>query len=172
MPAYARGYGPVMTTAPQASADAERVVSASTTIDAPPEVVFAIVADPRQHPRIDGSGSVRGVITGPERLTAKGDTFGVNMRLFGLPYKIRNKVVEHEPDRRIAWRHFGAHRWRYELEPTPDGGTRVTETWDCTRYQPLAFAALKAAGFPERNRRGIEGTLVRLKAAAEADVRG
>lgn len=149
----------------------ERLVSASTTIDAPPEVVFAIVADPRQHPRIDGSGSVRGVVTGPERLTAKGDRFGVSMKLYGVPYQISNKVVEMEPDRRIAWRHFGAHRWRYELEPTGDGGTRVTETWDATRYSAPWFRALALAGFPERNRAGITATLARLKAAAEADAR-
>lgn len=150
---------------------ADRLVSASTIVDAPPEVVFAIVADPRQHPRIDGSGSVRGVVTGPERLTAKGDRFGVSMKLYGVPYRITNTVVEHEPDRRIAWRHFGAHRWRYELEPTEGGGTRVTETWDATRYGTRWFAALSAAGFPERNRAGITATLVRLKAAAEADAR-
>jgi uncharacterized protein YndB with AHSA1/START domain len=147
----------------------DRTVSQSTTVDAPPEVVFALVADPRQHPRIDGSGSVRGLIVGPDRLS-KGETFGVSMKLFGLPYKIRNRVVEFEPDRLIAWRHFGAHRWRYELEPTA-GGTRVTETWDCTRYDPASFAALRLLGFPERNRRGIAETLVRLKAAAEADAR-
>jgi hypothetical protein len=147
----------------------DRLVSDSTTIDAAPDVVFAIVADPRQHPRIDGSGSLQGVITGPERLSAKGDTFGMDMKLFGLPYKIRNKVVEFEQDRRIAWRHFGAHRWRYELEPTGDGGTLVTETWDATRYTSLVFAGLRALGFPERNRQGITGTLVRLKQAAEAD---
>lgn len=146
----------------------DRLVSDSTTIDAAPDVVFAIVADPRQHPRIDGSGSVRGVVTGPERLT-KGDTFGVSMKLFGLPYKIRNRVVELEENRLIAWRHFGAHRWRYELEPTADGGTRVTETFDYTRYDPISAAALRAAGFPERNRHGITETLVRLKRAAEAD---
>ncbi len=35
-------------------------VSASTTVAAPPATVFAILADPRQHPRIDGSGTVRG----------------------------------------------------------------------------------------------------------------
>ena len=80
----------------------DRLVSDSTTIDAPPAVVFAIVSDPRQHPRIDGSGSLQGVITGPERLTAKGDTFGMDMKLFGVPYKIRNLVVELEPDRRIG----------------------------------------------------------------------
>ncbi len=145
-----------------------RRVSSTTTIAAPPEVVFAIVADPRQHPRIDGSGSVRGVITGPDRL-ARGETFGVSMRLFGLPYAIRNTVVEYEPDRLIAWRHFGAHRWRYELEPVGEGRTRVTETFDYSRYHPALAAALRLAGFPDRNRSGIRGTLVRLAAAAEAD---
>jgi len=148
----------------------DRVVSASTTVAAPPEVVFAIVADPHQHPRIDGSGSVRGTIVGPDRLTEKGQTFGMRMRLFGLPYTITNKVVELEPDRRIAWRHFGAHRWRYELEPVPTG-TRVTETWDASRYDAASFAALRLLRFPERNRDGIAGTLVRLKEAAEADAK-
>lgn len=145
-----------------------QTVSASTTIAAPPAVVFAILSDPRQHARIDGSGSVQGVIDGPDRLT-KGDRFGVDMKLFGLPYKITNVVVEHEPDRRIAWRHFGGHRWRYELEPTADGGTRVTETFDYSRYKGLSKAFIEVLRFPERNRKGIEGTLERLKDAAEAD---
>jgi uncharacterized protein YndB with AHSA1/START domain len=145
-----------------------RLISDSTTIAAPPPVVFAIVADPRQHPRIDGSGSVRSIITGPERLE-KGATFGVAMKLFGVRYTISNRVVEFEEDRRIAWRHFGAHRWRYELEPTADGGTRVTETFDYSRYDPFWAAGLRAVGFPERNRRGITATLARLKQAAESD---
>jgi hypothetical protein len=146
----------------------DRLVSGSTTIAAPPHVVFAIVADPRQHARIDGSGSVRAMVTGPERL-AQGATFDVSMRLFGLPYRIHNRVVEFETDRLVAWRHFGAHRWRYLLEPVRDGGTRVTETFDYSRYHPLAAAGIRALGFPERNRAGIAGTLVRLKAAAESD---
>jgi uncharacterized protein YndB with AHSA1/START domain len=161
---------PLRSSDSESDSDSDRIVSASTTIAAAPEVVFAIVADPRQHPRIDGSGSVRGTITGPDRL-AKGQSFGISMKLFGLPYQITNKVVEFDPDRLIAWRHFGAHRWRYELTPTGDGGTTVTETWDCTRYAPLAFRGLRLAGFPERNRRGITETLVRLKVAAESDGR-
>jgi uncharacterized protein YndB with AHSA1/START domain len=144
-----------------------RIISASTTVAAPPEVVFAILADPRQHPRIDGSGTLRGTISGPERLT-KGAEFGMDMKMFGLPYKIRNRVVELDENRRIAWRHFGGHRWRYELEPV-DGGTRVTESFDYSHYNRLWSTFIEVTGFPGRNRAGIEETLVRLSAAAEED---
>jgi uncharacterized protein YndB with AHSA1/START domain len=146
----------------------EKTISASTTVDAPPATVFAILADPRQHSRIDGSGSVGSVIEAPERLTAKGDTFSVRMKIV-VPYRITNKVVELEEDRRIAWRHFGGHRWRYELEPLDDTSTLVTETFDFSRYNPVAAKVLALTGALARNRRGIEETLVRLKTAAEAD---
>ena len=147
----------------------DQTVSGRTTVDAPPHVVFAILADPRQHPRIDGSGSVQEITTGPDRLS-KGAEFGASMKLFGVPYGITNKVVEFEEDRLIAWRHFGGHRWRYELEQTDDGGTVVTETFDYSRHGRVARLIIDALGFPERNRRGIEATLVRLREAAETDV--
>lgn len=146
----------------------DQTVSARTTVDAPPHVVFAILADPRQHARIDGSGSVQDIISGPDRLS-QGAEFGASMKLFGVPYRISNHVVEFEEDRRIAWRHFGGHRWRYELEATDDGGTVVTETFDYSRYTGLSKLFVERLGFPERNRRGIEATLVRLREAAEAD---
>jgi uncharacterized protein YndB with AHSA1/START domain len=145
-----------------------RVISESVEVAAPPEVVFAILADPRQHARIDGSGSVQEMLRGPERLS-KGASFGMDMKLFGLPYKIRNTVVEFEEGRRIAWRHFGGHRWRYVLEPI-EGGTRVTESFDYSRYGLPQRLVIELAGFPERNRAGIAATLVKLKVAAEADV--
>jgi uncharacterized protein YndB with AHSA1/START domain len=147
----------------------DQLISESITVDAPPAVVFAILADPRQHHRIDGSGSVGSVLAGPDRITAEGQTFVVRMKLFGVPYVIRNRVVEFEPDRRIAWRHVTANRWRYELAPTADGGTHVTETFDRTRADRITDAVVRWAKFPERNREGIRGTLERLKQAAEAD---
>ena len=147
----------------------EKLISESITVDAPPEVVFAILADPRQHSRIDGSGSVGSVISAPERLTDTGQTFTVRMKLFGVPYVIRNRVVEFEADRRIAWRHFTANRWRYELRPTPDGGTTVTESFDTSRANGLTDTVVRWAKFYERNREGIVATLERLKKAAEAD---
>lgn len=145
------------------------LVSESITVDAPPDVVFAILAAPRQHSRIDGSGSVGSVISGPERISGKGDRFIVRMKLFGVPYVIQNRVVEFEPDRLIAWRHFTANRWRYELAPTADGGTTVTETFDMSRANRLTDVLVRRAKFPERNREGIIATLERLKKAAEAD---
>ena len=143
--------------------------SASITIDAPPAQVFDILADPRQHPRIDGSGSVRRSLSGPERLSL-GAEFGMDMRL-AAPYRIKNRVVEFEEGRRIAWRHFAPHRWRYELEPVGAGQTRVTETWDVSRYNRVGQVYLRLTRFPARNQRGIERTLERLKEAAEQDAR-
>jgi len=145
------------------------LVSDSVSIDAPPAVVFAILAAPRRHSRIDGSGSVQSVISGPERITGTGDRFVVRMKLFGVPYVIVNRVVEFQPDRLIAWRHFTANRWRYELAPTGDGGTTVTETFDMSRADPVTDAVVRWAKFPERNRHGITETLERLRKVAESD---
>jgi uncharacterized protein YndB with AHSA1/START domain len=144
-------------------------VSASTTIAAPAPTIFTILADPRQHARIDGSGTVRDAVDGPARLEL-GSTFGMKMKV-GAPYRTKNKVVEYDADRLIAWRHFGPHRWRYELEQV-DGGTRVTETWDVSHCNAINRWALGAMGYPKRHQRGIEQTLVKLKAAAEADAAG
>lgn len=146
----------------------QRLVTESITIDAPASVIFDILADPRQHSRIDGSGTVRGHTIGPDRLS-KGATFGAKMKQFGMPYKITNRVVEFEEDKRIAWRHFAGHRWRYLLEPLGDSQTEVTEQFDYTRYRKFAARGLEAAKFPVRNREGIQQTLRILKNTAEQD---
>ncbi len=146
-----------------------KIISETIDIEAPAEVVFAILADPRQHARIDGSGSLTELLRGPDRLS-KGATFGMDMKMFGAPYKIRNTVVEFTEDRQIAWRHFGGHRWRYVLEPTASG-TRVTESFDYSRYGLGARLVIELLGFPKKNRAGIAATLRKLKDAAEADAR-
>jgi uncharacterized protein YndB with AHSA1/START domain len=135
-----------------------RSVSRSVTVAAPPDEVFGLLADPRRHPEIDGSGTVRGRVRGPDRLHL-GARFGMRMHYL-LPYVISSTVVEFEEGRRIAWRHLGHHVWRYELAPAPDGGTQVTETFDwSTARSPRA---LELARIPQRNAESIEKTLTRL----------
>lgn len=137
---------------------AERTVSETIEVAAPPETVFALLADARRHPEFDGSGSVRRALAAPPRLFL-GAKFGMSMRI-GLPYTVRNTVVEFDEPRRIAWRHFGRHVWRYQLEPTA-GGTRVTETFD---YAPaLSPRLLERTGMVERNRGSVHATLLRLR---------
>ena len=142
-------------------------VTSGTWVDAPPAVVFAIVSDPRQHSRIDGSGTVRGSVSGPDALVL-GSEFGMDMKM-GAPYKIKNKVVEFEQDRLIAWRHVGLHRWRYELAPSGTG-TKVTETWDLRAY-PSPVRAVMRTLFGKKTQAAVDQTMVKLKAAAEADAR-
>jgi uncharacterized protein YndB with AHSA1/START domain len=135
------------------------VVSVSRVIAAAPAAIFDLLADPAQHARFDGSGSVRQARPdAPGRLTL-GAQFGMDMKI-GVPYRMTNTVVEFENDRRIAWRHFGGHVWRYELEPV-SGGTRVTESFDMTTAKsPFMLKLLRA---PQRNRTSIERTLERLE---------
>jgi uncharacterized protein YndB with AHSA1/START domain len=118
-----------------ASKDSETV---ERTIPAPPEAIFALLADPRRHKDIDGSGTVRDAKNLPDVLEL-GSTFGMSMKV-GLPYSMVSTVIEFEPNRVIAWqsrpvigkRLAGGRIWRYELEPV-EGGTRVRETWDISQ---------------------------------------
>jgi hypothetical protein len=135
------------------------LVSESRIIQAEPQRLFDLVADPAMHPRIDGSGSVREMRPGGPARLSLGATFGMDMKL-GAPYKITNTVVEFDEPRVIAWRHFNGHVWRYLFEPV-EGATKVTEQWDARPAKNRFF--LRLSGFPQRNRKGIVASLERLE---------
>ncbi|MGW4486205.1 SRPBCC family protein [Amycolatopsis sp. NPDC004368] len=136
-----------------------RQVSRTAIIAAAPGQIFDLLADPANHPLIDGSGTVRASRDGAPGRLGLGAKFGMDMRR-GAPYRISNTVVEFEENRLIAWRHLMGHRWRWLLEPAGEGKTSVTETFDySTARSPLA---LELAGFPKRNAENIEKTLARL----------
>ena len=140
------------------SSDNKKVVSRSTIVPAPAADIFNLLADPRRHSEIDGSGSVKNAqMNAPERLSL-GAQFGMDMRII-VPYKIMNTVVEFEEGRRIAWRHFGGHVWRYTLEPV-EGGTRVTEEFDSTNSKSQLL--LKVMNAHANNAKAIEKTLENL----------
>jgi len=133
-------------------------------VKAPAQLIFDILSDPSRHPEFDGSGTVRGsAATAPQRLS-QGSTFGMSMRM-GLPYATKNTVEEFDEPGRIAWRHIGRHRWRYELRAIDEQTTEVTETFDASTA--LFPPALRLMNAYENNQKAIVITLVRLKELAE-----
>jgi hypothetical protein len=140
------------------TSDPAKVVSRSTIVPAPAQMIFDLLADPRRHNEIDGSGSVQSAqIDAPERLSLDA-TFGMQMKI-GVRYKITNTVVEFEEGKTIAWRHFGGHIWRYILEPV-DGGTKVTEQFDWNKSKSPLILKLRKS--PQDNAKSIEKTLENL----------
>ncbi len=138
-------------------------------VQASPTAVFDLLADPSRHLDLDGSGTLRGAMQGPSRLSL-GVRFGMNMKA-GASYTMVNEVVEFEPDRRIAWqarptislaaRVIGGRIYRYELEPQ-GAGTLVRATWDISqeRIPPLVW------GLRGPVRRSMERTLRRIERLA------
>ena len=139
------------------------LVSRSRFIAAAPDAVFDVLATPALHSVIDGSDTVKGAQPrGPERL-ALAARFGMEMKI-GVDYKILNTVCEFEEGRRIAWRHFYGHVWRYLLEPGADEagrpGTVVTEQWDARKVRGKFL--LRLAGYLRRHPANLEKTLAKL----------
>jgi Polyketide cyclase / dehydrase and lipid transport len=143
-----------------------KIIAVTRVINASPEVIFNILADPQMHPLIDGSGTVKDArVGGPARLS-KGAKFAMEMKMFSVPYRISNKVIVFDEPMHIAWRHIGRHEWHYRLRAV-EGGTEVTETWD---WSPMGLAGkiVEIGGFVDRNRAAMEKTLQRLAERAEA----
>lgn len=140
------------------NSDPKKIVSHSVVVPASAQEIFNLLADPRRHSEIDGSGSVKAArVNAPERLSL-GAKFGMDMRIV-VPYKMTNEVVEFEEGRQIGWRHFGGHIWRYILEPV-NGGTKVTEQFDWnTNKSPFMLKVMKAV---DNNSKAIQKTLDNL----------
>ena len=138
-------------------------VSYTAEVNAAAAELFAIVADPRRHHELDGSGTVAGTITAPQRVVA-GSRFCTKMTMFGLPYRITSTVTALKPDELIEWRHPLGHRWRWELVAVSPTVTRVTETFDYRDTGPVkdTLHYYERFGWAKRNGKGIEATLTKL----------
>lgn len=138
-----------------------RRVARQTVVDAQPHEVFELLADPRRHGELDGSGTLRNTVSGPERLS-EGARFSVNLRQFGVPYRITSTVIAFADGWLIEWRHPLGHTWRWELAETDTGGTEVTEIFD---YAGTKHAkVLELVGVPAKNGTDITRTLENLRA--------
>ena len=148
-------------------------VSVERLIKAPARDIFALLADAGRHSSFDGSGTVDHASAQSIPLEL-GTKFSMRMRgrpetLF-MPYTMSNKVVEFEPDRRIAWQPttfgglVGGRIWRYELTPTEDG-TLVRETWDVSKDRQRPY--LNMGSMPRHSEDGMAATLARIAALVE-----
>lgn len=142
-------------------------------IDAPPEEVWALVADitntGRFSPETFEAEWLDGA-TGP----AEGVRFRGHVLRNGRPpaYWTNCRITECEPGRVFEFHVVGpgdrtANIWRYEFEPDGDG-TEVTESFRLPSSLPLRiYWALLGWARGRTNERGMRETLTRLKAAAE-----
>ena len=155
-------------------------VSVSRSIAAPAAKIFRVLADPANHPALDGSGMLRPT---PEQPVPRrtGDTFTMAMYLPELgDYLMLNRITTLEQDRRIVWEPtpgdavasrnaelpVGAsqgYRWGFQLQPDGDT-TMVTEMFDCTEAaQSIRDAVEDGQGWVPAMHR----TLERLAAIVE-----
>lgn len=150
-----------------------RQVRVSRVIAAEPHALFELLADPRTHARLDGSGMLRGEPDGPGRLTM-GETFTMGMSQAWGSYRSTNLVVEYELDHRIAWQStgrwrgrkiVGGQRWRYVLHPHPVG-TWVEHAY-VWGYATLPLLTVWLPGFTRRMRPAMEHTLANLAMLSE-----
>ena len=116
-------------------------MSVTTTIPAPAEAAFAVLADPASHPAIDGTGWVVKSLD-DVTLTGTGQTFRMAMYHENHPagsYEMANRVTEFAPPRTIAWEPgqdrgdgevgYGGWIWRYDLADR-GSATDVTLSYD------------------------------------------
>lgn len=88
-----------------------RRVSRTVDVQAPAAELFSLVADPRRHGELDGSGTVGEMVKGPQRLS-EDSSFSVKMKQYGVPYRITSRVTDFAEGRVVEWRHPLGHRWR------------------------------------------------------------
>jgi uncharacterized protein YndB with AHSA1/START domain len=148
----------------------------SIEISAAPETVYGLVSDITRmgewSPECVRCSWTKGA-TGPEvgarfRATNKGRR---GPAWFNTP-----TVTVAEPGHAFAFNRngpgIGSYTWRYLMEPTATG-TRLTESFDAERplWPVMTWLTEKWVGSSDRDadlRRGMNETLARLKAAAEA----
>ncbi|GAB3560713.1 SRPBCC family protein [Spelaeicoccus albus] len=156
---------------------ADDTMTATRTIAAEPETVFAVLADPAQHAAIDGTGWVREALDG-ERLAESGQTFRIAMYHSNHPdghYEMCNRVEAFDRPRAISWQPgqddgsgtigYGGWQWRYDLVPDGQDGTTVTLTYDWSAVPPFLREHITFPPFPREH---LTNSLAHLDALATA----
>lgn len=139
------------------------ITGARIVINAPASKIFDVLANPYMHSKLDGSGMVQDVISGPERLGKKAK-FKMRMKAGRVPYRVTNTVIDFRENEVIAWATNVRQVWRYELNPIGENQIEVTEWCDGSgsRFKLTAKHSFKWSG------KAMAKSLVNLKKAVEA----
>ncbi len=113
----------------------EYFYQAKLVINKPADQIFNFIANPANHQLMDGSGMVKAKISGPSKLFL-GAKFGMKMKQ-GIPYAIKNQVIEFQEAKSIAWQHILHNVWRYELREIDEQSTEVIESWDARNARSM-----------------------------------
>ena len=149
------------------------------TVDVSPSALFDVLATPAKHVDNDGSGMLKGVDSGPAKVSKVGDEFIIDMNNDALgDYQMKNTVTSFEQDRKIGWgpsiHPFDAytdkigeakatgHTFTWELEPE-GSGTKVTQTYDWSGVQDPNFRGF----FPLLNEQQLTDAIDKTAQAAK-----
>ena len=111
--------------------------SATRTIDASANDIFALLSDPSRHAETDNSGMVVSADT-DAKLEKVGDIFVMNMTKEDGDYQTRNEVFAFQENKVIGWKNLAnltadvevGAKWLYELSSEGTDSTSVTLTYD------------------------------------------
>jgi uncharacterized protein YndB with AHSA1/START domain len=154
----------------------DRDIRVTIDVQASPEVIWPLVADPagmgRWSSETTGAQWKDGA-TGP----AAGARFAGRNRNGWRRWSADGTITTYETNRLVEWDMtfygFKICRWSYLIEPITGGTSRVTEIWQDHRN---AFLRWPVPGYiitgqkdrPAANRAAMESTLAQIKTAAEA----
>ncbi len=161
----------------------EERVHVTAIVNASPDTVFEVLADPTTHQAIDGTGWVRESLDG-KPVTGLGQVFRMGMHHDNHPegyYEMANRVEVFDPPRAIAWLPgqgpdergnlsgnselvYGGWLWRYDLRPVGADRTEVTLTYDWSGVAPQ----MRDIDFPPFELSHLNDSLRNLGALAEA----
>lgn len=144
-----------------------RITTASRAVNATPDRIFEMIADPARQPAWDGNDNLADAAPG-QRVHAVGDVFATTLTMGAVR---ENHVVEFVEGRRIAWKPAEpgqapvGHLWRWELEPIDEQRTSVTHTYDWAGLADEKRYPRARATTSER----LADSIVRLAALVEDD---
>ena len=149
------------------------VETVERVIPAPPEAIFALIADPRRHREIDGSGFVVSDDR-TDRITGVGQVFRMNMTgdHMGGDYQTENHVTGYDKNSLLAWRTAPAGteppgwEWMWELKADGSDTTDVTLTYDWDKVSDKAI--LEKVPFPLVTQDQLEDSLANLASAVSS----